>query len=337
MEQARKGTGVVIPVCFPHDMPSDAAAALLMSTARDFLGVVAGPAAVCLSIDGPGPGVAAGRRAGGELGVQVIESERNRGKFRAVQTGMARLLDDEDLHYLAVVDQDGDHFASELANVVRAARHVESCESAERVMVLGRRISRHRPLGFLRGELEELADRMLLDALRYDAALCGRPLRMQFATTLDEFPDFHSGYKLFTRATAVDVFLTDPPTAGLAEECWSRHAVEAVITVEAMKAGAHLAAVNRSTLDEQPTSTFGLLDLRRLVADKIIWPCKRLDVPPQFVEQWMHNHLPRLLLGSFLPEGRDELLGVWRLVMEAFGMSAEQAMRTDPLTRPEFI
>ena len=64
----------------------------------------------------------------------------------------------------AIVDQDGDHFAYELPNLVRAALHITSHNHRERVIVLGRRISRHRPMGLLRGELEEYADRILLDA-----------------------------------------------------------------------------------------------------------------------------------------------------------------------------
>ena len=72
----------------------------------------------------------------------------------------------------------------------------------EEVLVLGRRSSKQRPLGFLRGELEELADRVLLDALAYDAAVSGVPLRLECATAVEEYPDFHSGYKLFSRRTA---------------------------------------------------------------------------------------------------------------------------------------
>ena len=193
-----------------------------------------------------------------------------------------------------------------------------------------------RPLGFLRGELEELADRLLLDALRYDAAVSGKPLRMQFTATLDEFPDFHSGFKLFTRSAAEKVFLSKPERAGVSEEGYYRHAVEAVLAVEAILAGACIGSVNRSTLDEQPVSAFGLLDRRQMVADKIIWPCKRLRIPARFVAQWMTNHLPRLTLGSYLPEGRGELLAIRRLVLKAFGLVPSKS-ESCVFDRPEFI
>ena len=107
------------------------------------------------------------------------------------------------------------------------------------------------------------------------------------------------------------------------------------MSVEALKAGAILGVVNRSTFDEQPVSTFAQLDRHQLVADKMIWPCKRLGVPPQFVAQWLRNHAPRLLLGSLTPEGRDELIAIQRMVMLAFGGPDRGA--GDPLPRPRFV
>jgi hypothetical protein len=219
--------------------------------------------------------------------------------------------------------------------LVRAALHIalETGQSAAsaRVMVLGRRISRHRPMGFLRGELEELADRVLLDALAYRAAATARPLSLEYATTLDEFPDFHSGYKLFSRQTAQDVFLSKPQLAGVSDDCYFRHAVEAVMTVEALEHGAYLGVVNRTTLNEQPISTFGLLDLSQLVADKIIWPCKRLDIPAPFVRQWMANHAPRLLLNTLAPAGREELARIRERVLAAFGQEGASERPLQPL------
>ena len=324
-QSLREETGVVIPVCFPPDAADVDAHGLLRDTALAFSREVGDPRAVCLSVDGQGPALAAARKVAAELGVRTVGSEKNRGKLSAVRLGMADLLPSPGLKYFAVADQDGDHFANELLNLVRAARHVQASAATDRVMVLGRRISRHRPMGYLRGELEELADRMLLDALHYDAALTGTPLPMQFATTLEEFPDFHSGYKLFTRAAAGEVFRAEPRLAGTSEACYYRHAVEAVLTVEAIKSGAVLAVVNRSTYNEQPVSAFALLDRRQMVADKIIWPCKRLGVPARFVEQWLANHLPRLQLGTLVPEGKEELAEIRRLVLEAFGVSATSA------------
>ena len=105
------------------------------------------------------------------------------------------------------------------------------------------------------------------------------------------------------------------------------------MAVEALEQGAYLGVVNRSTFNEQPMTTFGLLDLSRLVADKIIWPCKRLDVPAPFVRQWMANHAPRLLLNTLAPAGQDELARIQDLVLAAYGEASEDT----PLLKPLFV
>jgi hypothetical protein len=282
-------------------------------------------------VDGAPNGARAAQEIAYELGTQVYVAPQNRGKLAAARNGVECLLQNTRLQYLAVVDQDGDHFAHELLNLVQVARHITAHAGNDRTLVVGRRISRHRPMGFLRGELEEFADRVLLDALAYRAAIAGRPLHLEYVTTLDEFPDFHSGYKLFSRRTAEDVFEGDPQLAGVSEDCYYRHACEAVMTVEALERGAHLGIVNRSTLNEQPITTFGLLNLSQLVADKIIWPCKRLDIPADFVRQWMANHAPRLLLNTLAPAGQDELARIQGLVLAAFGQEPDPRPPLQPL------
>jgi hypothetical protein len=269
-----------------------------------------------------------------EFGATVRESEENKGKLHAVREGMRALLAARDFDYAVTVDQDGDHFANELPNFLRAARHIEETSRTARVLVIGRRISRHLPMGLARGEFEELADRVLLDALAYHAAAAGRPLRLEYSTLFDEYPDFHTGYKLFSRQTAEDVFLPEPVLAGCPERCYYRHAAEAVMCVEAVLSGAVLGAVNRSTLNEQPISTFGLMERSRLVADKILWPCKRLGVPLPFVRQWLANHVPRLLLDTLVPQGRDEVEAVRRLVLEGYGAAPEPG---EAARRPLFV
>jgi hypothetical protein len=328
----RRATGVVIPVFIPSSTDPAFARRMVHDTAAGFAALLDTPTRVCLSVDGSPLGLDAARAAARELGVSVLHYEANRGKLFAVRHGMSRLLADTAIDYLAVADQDGDHFANELLNFIRAARHVEHTAALDRVIVLGQRATRHHPMGFLRGELEELADRLLLDALTYHAALSGRPLRMEFASPFGEYPDFHSGFKLFTRRTAEAVFLPEPNPAGLPEDAVSRHAVEAVMTVEAILSGALLAVLRRSTFDEQPVSAFGLFNRRRMTADMILWPCRRLGAPREFVAQWIDNCLPRILLGTLVPQGREELLEVRRLVLETYGAKEVE----HHLLRPRF-
>ena len=309
-------TGVVIPVYFPEGVDRAQGAALLRDNVGLYCEQVADASRICLSVDGAAHGADVVAEISEDMGLSTYVGEVNRGKLQSAANGVRVLLDTHDLDYIAVVDQDGDHFANELLNFVRTALHI----GEDRVLVLGNRISRHRPMGFLRGELEELADRVLLDALTYHAVKGDRPLRLEYANALGEFPDFHSGYKLFTRQSAEDAFLSDRKMAECSETCYYRHACEAVMVLETMANGGYLGVVNRRTFNEQPISTFGLYNRQHLIADKIIWPCKRLNIPAHFVAQWLDNHMPRLLLNTLAPEGKEELVGIRSIVLNAFGV-----------------
>jgi hypothetical protein len=338
LELLEHHTGIVIPTYFNTDTDTDFAYALLSDTVHMFVREVADPQSVCLSVDGPGPALAIAQRVARQYNTGLVQSERNRGKLGSVRNGMKALLPNRQLRYFAAVDQDGDHFANELLNFVRSAEHVADTLATDQVIVLGNRLSRQRPLGFLRGEQEELADRVLLDALHYDAAHTGKPLVWQFANATDDLPDFHSGYKFFSRATAEQIFQPEPNLAGCEERVAYRHACEAVMTVEALQSGATLAVVSRRTYDEQPVSVFARLDRSQLAADMIIWPCKRLNVPGHFVAQWLTNHLHRLLLGTLVPQGRDELLAIRERVLAAFDLSLAHVQQSaDELMRSRFI
>lgn len=334
MDLLRERTGIVIPVYLPADIDTAQGERLLEDNVTLCRGEVSDPSLICLSVDGEPFGTDVAERLAKEYGVSITVSPVNRGKLQAARAGARHVLESSNISYLALIDQDGDHFANELLNFIRAAQYISEESRSDRVLILGRRISRHRPIGFFRGELEELADRVLLDSLAYRAAMTDRPLHLQYVTTLDEFPDFHSGYKMFTRDTARDVFLGNPHIAGVSEDCYYRHACEAVMIVEALEQGANLGSINRTTVNEQPVSTFGLMDTSRLHADLIIWPCKRLEVPPSFVMQWMANHTPRLLLSTLRPHGKDELKRVIDLVWEAFDEEGEVPLR---ISRPPFV
>ena len=331
----RHKTGVVIPICFPEGTDIHCGEGLLTDNVRSYGEQVTDSTTLCLSVDGEASGSDMASHIAAKFGASICVGSVNRGKLHAASNGVRVLLNNTDLEYIAVVDQDGDHFANELLNFVRAAQHIVGQTGVHRVMIPGRRISRHRPLGFLRGELEELADRVLLDALLYNAAVTDRPLPLEYAVAWDEFPDFHSGYKLFSRSIAEEVFLGEPQLAGVPDMCYYRHACEAVMVVEALEHGAYLGIVNRSTLNEQPISTFGLLDRSQLVADKIIWPCKRLNIPWPFIKQWMANHMARLLLNTLAPDSREELAEIGRLVRGAF--SDEQGGDIEPILQPLFV
>ena len=119
-----------------------------------------------------------------------------------------------------------------------------------------------------------------------------------------------------------DVFLKEPILCGVSQNAYYKHGVEAVMTVEAIKSGAYLVVVNRSTLNDQPLSVFGLLDRIQVTTDKIVWPCRRLGVPSNFVIQWLRNHMARLQLGTLAPQGKDELRQIRQLILQRIGSSS---------------
>ncbi|MBM3277844.1 MAG: glycosyltransferase [Candidatus Handelsmanbacteria bacterium] len=323
----RHHTGVVLPV-YLTGADTALGSALLEDTVQALLLLVERPVAICLSVDGEQNGKEVAEDLARRHGVSVCCAPRNKGKLQALRLGVAQLGELPGLEYFAAVDADGDHFANELPNLVRAALH-----AGGEVLVLGRRRSLHRPMGFPRGEFEELADRVLLDALAFHAARIGAPLHLEYATSLEEVPDFHSGFKLFSRGAAQAAFLQEPQLCGVGEHAYYRHGVESVLTVEALLSGARLVCVNRSTFDEQPITMFGKLERCQLVADKMVWPCKRLGVPGEFVDQWLRNHIPRLLLGTLVPQGVEELRQVRRLVLQEFGIEPGE----EKLARPLFV
>ena len=175
IEAMRRDTGVVIPMYFPAEGASELGRALLEDNVRAYVQQVDDPGRICLSVDGAAHGREIAQELAANYGVITVCAPENRGKLNGVRHGVAALWARGGLRYVAAVDADGDHFANELLNLVRTALYVQEREGGE-VLVLGRRSSKHRPMGLLRGELEELADRILLDALYYQAACSGAPL-----------------------------------------------------------------------------------------------------------------------------------------------------------------
>jgi hypothetical protein len=326
-------TGIIITVYLHSDARIDEGIALLSDTVESYCRLVADPAHIVLSIDGPGPGQEVAQVVANSYGVQTVLNPANGGKLAAGRLGAAHLLQNDELYYLALVDQDGDHFANELLNFLRMAVHVAEQTQNPHVLIIGSRLSKSRSMGLLRAEGEELANRILLDALHYHAARTSSPLPLQYLLTLEPVPDFHAGYKLFSRHIAEQLFTTQPNLCNYSADAYFRHAIEAVMTVESHLAGATIAAVSRRTYDEQPVSLFAQINRARLTADLIIWPCKRLDVPGPFVAQWLANHLPCLSLSTLVPEGRAELLAVAHHVHAAFNLPAPD----ERLPRPRFI
>lgn len=282
----RPRLGMVIPVWYPPSDPDEKVRSLLTLTLADSE-LFMPPEQIVLVVDGDRRIVAAAEAACEAIGEpgrrpHLIVEDSNRGKEYAVTTGMRWLLSERpSADLLAVRDADADHFINDLPNLARAAAYVTEATNNPRAIIIGRRESLHRPMGWLRGELEGLQNRVLLDALRFRLAQEGRALDLRFCAP-DGVPDFNSGYKVYTRAAAEEIF-RDPGAEMRClgpEEFW-RCGAETISIVHGVLAGANLGEVRRLTFDGQPTTTFGAGSEARVrwYSGVIAWILCRLEIP----------------------------------------------------------
>ena len=314
--QVRDIAGMVIPVKFTKSTPASLAEKLLRLTLDNFQQYVR-PENVCLVVDGDERSGNLARKVQqslskpGEKSFELLYLRENRGKHYAVTEGIRRLMRNESIEYFVVRDCDADHFISDFPNLVRSAYHISARENTDRVLVIGRRIDRHRPLGFRRGQMEELCNRVLRDAMNYRLAKRDRMLNAQYYSPYGDVPDFKSGYKVYSRGVARLAFRRDPRFLCLDPKDYWRHGAEPIPIVEAVLGGATIGEMNRTTFDVQPTTTFTESSAMDMHVKTLAWAFCRLRVPLECAEQMFNNHIPRLLLANEAA-GREELNAVRR-------------------------
>ncbi len=334
--------GMVVPVWYNPQESDEAIADLLRLTLAD-CGLFMPWDQIVLVVDGS-PRIARVARVErdrllrreGVAPALIIEDE-NRGKEHAVTQGMRWLLSERpDADLLCVRDADADHFINDLPNLARAAVHIARETANDRVLVIGRRGSLHRPMGWLRGELELLQDRVLLDALRYHLARQGRVLDLRFCASPEDVPDFNSGYKLYTRAAAQVIF-ADPGAEMRclgADEFW-RCGAETISIIHGVLGGATLGEVRRMTFDGQPTSTFRAGEEARLrwYSGVIAWIFCRLDVPIDVAQGILDNHVAASRMMTLGPAA-EELCAIRDAVLRRVAAYYREAYTPPPLSRP---
>lgn len=308
--------GMVVPVWFSPKTSEEIVWRLLSITLDDLASYVA-PQQVCLVVDGDArSGNLAARKCKaiaarcGQAPTLLLRG-KNRGKGYTVMEGVCHLLEEHpDLHFVAVRDADGDHALSDLPHLVRAADHVMGTTGNSKVIIIGHRHCLYRPLGFVRGELELLVDRVLLDGLRFHLARRGEVLDLCYCSSYGDLPDFNSGYKVYSRAAAEAIFthLEGQHLCLTPEEFW-RYGSETIAIVEGVVRGAVLGEMSRTTWDGQPTSSFQECDLVQVYGAMLGWLFCRLTIPAAPAAQMLDNHLPRLTLYT-VGQGRETLLAV---------------------------
>jgi hypothetical protein len=319
MEVMRHSLGMVIPVWFPPNVADHQVRENLRTTLFDCEHYLPWEHIV-LVVDGDARSAVivqelqgACRQRHGQA-FNVVYSPENRGKGFAVFRGAQWFLERNDLHYLTVRDADGDHALNDLVNLMRLAAMLRTHEGTEALIIIGRRNQPHRALGWIRGEFETLLNRVLVDSVRFAMAQRQEVLKTQYFSLSDEYPDLHSGYKVYSRKICelmVQRTWECPPWVGA--EIF-RYGVEAVPFVEGAMAGAIVGEITRLT-QEPEFSGHAAFARPEPNGSVLLWTFLRLGITPQQATVFLDNHLSRLTLWTE-PQGRRSLVELRRYVSE---------------------
>ena len=326
MDRMRRSLGMLIPVWFPASLSDDQVRETLLDTllgCDHFLPWEH----VVLVVDGDGRSYAvvrdlqaACRRHCGQA-FDVVYSPENGGKGAAILRGTQWFLAKDGLEYLTTRDADGDHALNDLLNLMRLALALRADGGADGVIVVGRRNHPHRAVGWVRGEFETLLNRVLIDAVRFALAQRQQVLNTRYFSLAGEYPDLHSGYKLYSRRVCelmVERPWERPPWVGA--EIY-RYGVEAVPFVEGVMAGAVVGEITRLT-QEPEFSGHGAFARPEANGAVLLWTFLRLGLGALQAATIMDNHFPRLTLWTD-PQGRSLLLELRRHVTERLPISPQ--------------
>jgi hypothetical protein len=326
MDLMRRSLGMLIPVWFPPSLSDAQVRHTLSDTLHDCEHLLPWEHVV-LVVDGDARSHAvvqdlqsSCRQRHGQT-FDVVYSAANVGKGSAVLRGAQWFLQREGLEYLAIRDADGDHALNDLVTLMRVAAALRSHEGTDQLIIVGRRNHPHRALGWLRGEFETLLNRVLIDAVRFALAQCQRVLNTRYFSLSGEYPDLHSGYKVYSRRVCelmVARRWEHPPWVGA--EIY-RYGVEAVPFVEGAMAGAIVGEGTRLT-QEPDFSGHGAFAQPETNGSVLLWTFLRLGIGAPQAATLLDNHLPRLTLWTD-PQGRAALLELRRYVMERLPISPQ--------------
>jgi hypothetical protein len=338
MDTMGRSLGMVIPVWFPPSLTDDQVRENLLTTLHDCEHYLPwGHVVVVVDGDARSSAIvqelqrACRRRYGRTF--DVIDGSENRGKGFAVCRGAQWFLRKPGLEYLTIRDADGDHALNDLINLMRLALALRASERTEALILVGRRNDPHRALGWMRGEFETLLNRVLVEAVRFALAQHQQVLKTQYFSSSGEYPDLHSGYKVYSRkvcALMVQHTWERPPWVGA--EIY-RYGVEAIPFVEGAMAGAIVAELTRMTRepDFSGHSAFARPEANGSV---LLWTFLRLGIKPAQAAAILDNHLSRLTLWAD-PQGKASLLElrqyVWAGLLASTGQqTATSEVKTSP-------
>jgi hypothetical protein len=327
MDRMRQSLAMVIPVWFPARLSADQVGEHLLDTLHDCEHFLPWEHIV-LVVDGDARSYvivqelqASCRQRYGQA-FDIVYSAENGGKGSAVCRGVQWFLDKQGLEYLTIRDADGDHTLNDLSNLMRLALALRAHENTEALIIVGRRNHPHRALGWLRGEFEALLNRVLVDAVRFALAQRQQVLSTQYFSLSGEYPDLHSGYKIYSRQ--VCKLMVERPWE---QQPWVgpdiyRFGVEAVPFVEGAMAGAIVGEITRLT-QEPDFSGHGAFANPETNASVLLWTFLRLGIGALQAAAILDNHLSRLTLWTDT-QGRQALLELRRYVLEGLQVATPE-------------
>lgn len=316
----RGRVGLVVPVWFSADAPDDLCERLLRTTLADCPACLE-PRHVVLVVDGVPRLTALAERLAEECAeawgapFRVLAPAVNQGKGGALVCGWAALLAEPELDFLAARDADGDHFIDDLPHLFRLGDQIRRETVAEQVLVVGRRTDLHPPLGWLRGEMEQVVNAVLVEALQFSLARRGVVLARQYWAA--DVPDLQSGYKLYSRAACAEaVRVLQEAEQSHPELQPFRRGMELLPFAAILNAGGIAGEAPRYTYYDQPVTSYGRVDRARFFGDPLAWSLQMLDVPVEAARCFFDNALARCPLMTD-PSGRAELFALRERTLEA--------------------
>jgi glycosyltransferase involved in cell wall biosynthesis len=340
MDVMRRSLGMLIPVWFPASLSDDQVRESLVDTLHDCEHFLPWEHVV-LVVDGDARSYAvvqdlqaSCRQRHGQT-FDVVYRAENGGKGAAVTRGTQWFLGQDSLEYLTTRDADSDHALHDLVTLMRLAVALRNNDGADHLIIVGRRNHPHRALGWIRGEFETLLNRVLIDAVRFALAQRQRVLNTRYFSLSGEYPDLHSGYKIYSRKVCERIV----------EHPWERfpwvgaeiyrYGVEAVPFVEGVLAGAIVGESTRLT-QEADFSGHGAFARPETNASVMLWTFLRLGIGAPQAVTILDNHLPRLTLWTD-PQGRAALLELRRYVMERLPTPPQgEAANAEVITSPYY-
>ena len=309
--------GMVIPIWYPDDAVPGLVETLLART-LDGVEQYCAPENVVLVLDGQERWQEAVQAQATARGYRYHYLPTNLGKGAAVAAGI-EALNSAGLRFIVTRDSDGDHLINDMPSLLDLADLIDADTGYDLLIVSGGRGDRVRPLGFERAEYEQVTDRVLWQALQYNAARDGRLLSGIYFAPHGDWPDIQSGYKVYSAAAArMAAAVLSTACQGSSDGGLSRCGVETLPAVVILSLGGEIGQVNRHTYQEQPVSGYRDVDALKMYAEPLLWALRRLQIPGAVAATMLDDALLRSRL-LFEPSRREKALAVRAAVLAGLG------------------